>query len=147
MPPASGWSSHGEDELAGGVPRLAERVRLGRLGERERAGDARSQLFVLDEAGDRGHAAVVGLDEHEGRPSALGGGLLSQFRAAAEQRDEHATGADTDQGVLEALAAERVKDDIDVPYGLGDIGGAVVDDLVGAEAADEVVLGLARGAD
>src|SRR5215510_9804929 len=104
-----------------------------------------NELAGLDEAGDRGHAGMVGLDEYRCEPDALLGRLCGQFRAAAQQRDEYATGADAGKGALQTLAAEWVQDDIDVTDGFGDIGGAVVDDLVGAETAQEVVPGPARG--
>ena len=72
---------------------------------------------------------------------------LPPGRAAVQEGDEDAAGAEYIEGAGAGLAGEGVEDHVDVLNGVGEVDGAVVDDFVRTQLAYEVVLGRARGAD
>ena len=119
-------------------------VGLGGLLEREDRVDGDAQRSAVDQGGDRAEPGPVGLDEHEPRTDPCRRGLCGREGVVQRQdRDQCAAGAQGAQGTGAVVAADAVEDDVDVarPPPRNPACG-VVDELVGAQAAQEVVLGL-----
>jgi hypothetical protein len=110
---------HGEHELAAGAAGLAQLMGLGGLGQRQGGVDHHPELPAVDQGGQALQPGVVGLHQQRGDAhAALRGGGQQRRRGAAGDRDQRAAGFDRRQQ-----------------------GEAVV----GAKAAEEVVLGRAGG--
>jgi AraC-like DNA-binding protein len=75
------------------VPGLAERVRLGRLIERERAGDDWAELARGYQVRDRGHPGVVGLDQQDLGPEAKPGRLRYHLWLQRQRGDQQPAAA------------------------------------------------------
>ena len=90
---------------------------------------------------------MVRLDGEAGEAPAAGDRRAAQFGVGAvHDGDQQAAGAQDADRLAADRAADGVQHDVHVAERLGEVDAAVVDDLVGAEAPDEVVLGGARRA-
>src|SRR4051812_15133360 len=143
-PPAASWTLRDQDQLPADMSFLAEAMRFGRFGERERALDRDLEAAGLDQRGRLGQAferaalgAAADLDAELGRLE------------AGDRRDAAGVAGELDQ-VGEAVAAGGVEREVHaVRRERADaLGHAVtVGGRLGAERAQERVVALARGPD
>lgn len=142
--PGGRGSGHRQDDLAGGTAPLADLVGLRGLLQRQHRVDQRLQQALLDQGGDALQALEVRLHQQPCGVHALGVG-----REAVGARQGHQVPARLEhlQRALPVVPAHRVDHHVDVGDDVLEVRGAVVDHLVGAQVAQQLVLGGARGAD
>jgi hypothetical protein len=121
---------------------------LGGLGQAQGRLKVHAQLPRLGKIGESFEGRVVGFYAQARETAARGPGARGEIDiATAHDRDQQAAGvqhADRTPGDVTANGVEHHVDAVDMG---GEVGGTVVDELIGAQARDEIMLGRARGAD
>lgn len=135
-----------EDELAPDVARFAYLVGRADVGERIR-GDLGPEHAGLHERADRTQARSIGLDKDESRFDTDAFGLRSNCRGHSigrRQRHQRPAPPQRPQRPLRVVASDRVQNGIHVAHDVSEIHRRVIDDLVGSEIPEEVVVGRTR---
>src|SRR5439155_23803183 len=90
------------------------------------------------QVGQRGHREPIGFDEEAGNADPAFGRVPRDRRhGGGLDRNEDAAVLEDVQRLGRIVAADDLQDDIEVADDVGEVGGGVVDDLVGAEGAYE----------
>ena len=123
-------------------------MRLRGLGQVQGRLKVHAQPPRLGKIGKGLEGRVVGFHAHARETALRRPGVRGEIDiATAHDRDQQAARvqhADRAPGDVTANGVEHHIDAVDVG---GEVGGAVVDELIGAQARDEIMLGRARGAD
>jgi hypothetical protein len=123
-------------------------VGLGGLGQVQRRLKVHAQLLRLGKIGEGLEGRVVGFYAQARETAARGPGARGEIDVAtAHDRDQQAAGVQHADGAPGDVIAHGVEHHIDAVDVGGEVGGTVVDELIGAQARDEVMLGRARSAD
>src|SRR5262245_2364777 len=138
-------STHLENELAPEVARLAHAMRVCGLRQTIELDLGSAHGPDLEQLGDALEMPARASDRRPQRAhvATIGGGRLGARRdeGGAAARLEHR------EGLLGDVAADGIEDGVTTTHRLREIGGVVVDDLVGPEAAHIGLIGRARGGD
>src|SRR5699024_8405219 len=112
----------------------------------EGLGDGRTQRSPRHERGHRSHALVIVLHEHLRDPDTTSGGFVDGLlRVDGQQTHQHTAITQGPYRTGDLIGpTDAFQDRVHVRDRFGEIGVAVIDDLVRAQGADELVFGAAR---
>src|SRR5215467_14426860 len=113
----------------------------------EGAGGDWAELPVGYQVADRGHSAVVGFDEKQLGPDAALCRLGGHLGTKSHYGYHHAALAERAQRPGRVVPAHGVQHDVGTIDRRGEVGVVAVDQLIGTQATDEVVVARAGRAD
>jgi hypothetical protein len=123
-------------------------VRLGGLGQVQGRLKVHAQPPRLGKIGKGLEGRVVGFHAQARETAARRPGARGEIDiATAHDRDQQAAGVQHADRAPGDVTANGVEDHVDAVDVGGEVGGTIVDELIGAQARDEVMLGRARSAD
>ena len=141
------WSDRQRD-LAGDTAGFEEFVGLGGLGQVQGRLKVHAQLPRLGKISEGFEGRVVGFHAQARETAARCPGARGEIDIATpHDRDQQTAGVQHADGAPGDVIANGVEHHIDAVDVSGEVGGTVVDELIGAQARDEVMLGRARSAD
>ncbi len=115
------------------------RVGLAGLGKGEHRVDDRQELARLNQFANLDQLLAIGLDDKKDKarvmPLSYSTGWLGTYDG-----DKRASGPNHLPGALQGVAANRIQDQINAPNYLLEVLGGVVDNLVGPQLAQEIVI-------
>lgn len=137
------WS---QNDLPRGSAFLAQMVGVDHLAKRKYSVDVDRKPTFTGERSQDFQVGAIRLHEHEISAETVVCGPLNCLRIGAVECDDPAAGRQ-DLHQPSNLPSDGSQKDIDVSHPGAHFGGPVVDDLVGAETSDEIVLCPAGGCD